>query len=38
MKIRLPMIDATSERWRYDVRLFILAYLFGLFAFSAIIT
>lgn len=29
--------DPTSERWRYDVRLFLLAYIFGIIAFSALI-
>lgn len=29
--------DPTDERWRYDVRLFLLAYIFGLIAFSALI-
>jgi hypothetical protein len=29
--------DPTSERWRYDVRLFVLAYVLGIIAFSALI-
>ncbi len=29
--------DPTSDRWRYDVRLFILAYVLGIIAFSALI-
>jgi len=29
--------DPTDERWRYDIRLFLLAYIFGLIAFSAVI-
>lgn len=29
--------DPGSERWRYDVRLFILAYVLGIIAFSAFI-
>ncbi len=29
--------DPTDERWRYDVRLFMLAYIFGIIAFSALI-
>ena len=29
--------DPRSERWRYDVRLFLLAYIFGIIAFSAVI-
>jgi hypothetical protein len=29
--------DPTSERWRYDARLFLLAYIFGVIAFSAVI-
>jgi hypothetical protein len=34
-----PMMrfDPTSERWRYDVRLFLLAYVLGIIAFSAVI-
>jgi hypothetical protein len=37
MNIRRPRFDLTSERWRYDVRLFLLAYMFGLIAFSALV-
>ncbi len=29
--------DPTNERWRYDVRLFLLAYVLGIVAFSAVI-
>ena len=29
--------DPTSERWRYDLRLFLLAYIVGIIAFSAVI-
>jgi len=29
--------DPTEERWRYDVRLFLLAYVVGIIAFSAVI-
>ncbi|MET0375045.1 MAG: hypothetical protein ABW128_12425 [Rhizorhabdus sp.] len=29
--------DPTSEKWRYDLRLFLLAYIFGVIAFSAVI-
>jgi len=29
--------DPTSERWRYDLRLFLLAYILGIIAFSALI-
>lgn len=29
--------DPTDERWRYDVRLFLLAYVIGIIAFSALI-
>jgi hypothetical protein len=29
--------DPTAERWRYDVRLFLLAYVLGIIAFSALI-
>jgi hypothetical protein len=29
--------DPTSERWRYDVRLFILAYVLGIIAFTALL-
>ena len=29
--------DPTEERWRYDVRLFLLAYVLGVIAFSALI-
>lgn len=29
--------DPTDERWRYDLRLFLLAYVFGVIAFSALI-
>ncbi len=29
--------DPTDERWRYDVRLFLLAYIVGIIAFSALI-
>lgn len=29
--------DPTSERWRYDVRLFLLAYVLGIVAFSALV-
>lgn len=29
--------DPTSEKWRYDLRLFLLAYIFGIIAFSALI-
>lgn len=29
--------DPNSERWRYDLRLFILAYVLGLIAFSALL-
>jgi len=29
--------DPTSERWRYDLRLFLLAYITGVIAFSALI-
>lgn len=36
MKLRVRF-DPTSERWRYDVRLFLLAYIFGVIAFSAMI-
>lgn len=33
-----PMrFDPTHERWRYDVRLFLLAYVLGIIAFSAFI-
>lgn len=37
MSIRRPKLDLSEERWRYDVRLFILAYVFGLIAFSALV-
>lgn len=29
--------DPTSEKWRYDLRLFLLAYVVGIIAFSALI-
>jgi len=29
--------DPTEQRWRYDLRLFLLAYLCGLVAFGALI-
>lgn len=29
--------DPSSEQWRYDLRLFLLAYIFGIIAFSAVI-
>ena len=29
--------DPNSERWRYDLRLFILAYVLGIIAFSALL-
>ena len=29
--------DPADERWRYDVRLFLLAYIVGIIAFSALI-
>lgn len=29
--------DPTAERWRYDLRLFLLAYIAGLIAFGALI-
>jgi len=29
--------DPASERWRYDLRLFLLAYIIGIIAFSAVI-
>ena len=29
--------DPTDERWRYDLRLFLLAYICGVIAFSALI-
>ena len=29
--------DPTSDKWRYDLRLFLLAYIFGVIAFSAVI-
>ena len=33
-----PMrFDPTSERWRYDVRLFLVAYILGVIAFSAVL-
>lgn len=37
MKINIPRIDVTAERWRYDIRLFVLAYVIGIIAFSALI-
>jgi hypothetical protein len=36
MKPNWPF-DPTDERWRYDVRLFLLAYIVGIIAFSALI-
>jgi len=36
MKMR-RRLDVTAERWRYDVRLFLLAYVIGLIAFSALV-
>lgn len=29
--------DPHNERWRYDARLFVLAYVLGIIAFSALI-
>ena len=34
---RAMRFDPTSERWRYDLRLFILAYVLGIIAFSALL-
>lgn len=34
----VPMrFDPTTDRWRYDLRLFLLAYVAGLIAFGALI-
>lgn len=29
--------DPTDARWRYDIRLFVIAYLLGIVAFSALV-
>jgi hypothetical protein len=34
---RMMRFDPTDERWRYDVRLFLLAYMLGIIAFSALV-
>jgi len=35
--LRAMRFDPTEDRWRYDVRLFVLAYVLGIIAFSALI-
>nr|WP_232307174.1 hypothetical protein [Sphingomonas sp. Y57] len=34
---RMMRFDPNSERWRYDLRLFVLAYILGIIVFSALL-
>ena len=37
LHLKTMRFDPNSEKWRYDLRLFLLAYIFGVIAFSALI-
>lgn len=37
LHLKSMRFDPSSEKWRYDLRLFLLAYIFGVIAFSALI-